>query len=249
MATPSATIQTGEVHVWSLSFSDAESNIANLNQLLSDDEQTRAVRFISDCDRIRFTIARGVLRQLLSAYTGHPARSIQLIYGRHGRPALTASQAHDINFNLSHSGEHALFALSRECDVGVDIERIRPYSPAYRLRLAKRFFSELECSAIQGLTASRVEQAFFACWTRKEAYIKVHGRGLSLPLSQFSVSVNTMSAPQLLATPWCPSDLKLTRLWDLAAPRGYRAAIALKTFAGDPEFRLFKWSDKVSPGL
>ena len=71
MATPSATIQTGEVHVWSLSFSDAESNIANLNQLLSDDEQTRAVRFISDCDRIRFTIARGVLRQLLSALICH----------------------------------------------------------------------------------------------------------------------------------------------------------------------------------
>ena len=95
----------------------------------------------------------------------------------------------------------------------------------------------------------QVEQAFFACWTRKEAYIKVHGRGLSLPLSQFSVSVNPTSAPQLLATPWCPSDLNLTRLWDLAAPRGYRAAIALKTFAGDPEFRLFDWQAKISPGL
>jgi 4'-phosphopantetheinyl transferase len=249
MLTSSATIQTGEVHVWSLSFSDAEPDIAILNLLLSDDEQARAVRFISDNDRTRFIVARGVLRQLLSVYTGHPARSIQLVYGRHGRPALTASQTHNINFNLSHSGEHALFALSREGEVGIDVERIRPYSPGYRLRLAKRFFSELEFSALQGLSTSCVEQAFFACWTRKEAYIKAHGRGLSLPLSQFSVSVNPISAPQLLATPWCPSDLKQTRLWDLAVPRGYHAAIALKKFAGVPEFRLFAWSAKASPDL
>ena len=107
MATSSATIQTGEVHVWSLRFSDAESDIANLSQPLSDDEQARAVRFISDCDRIRFTVARGVLRQLLSAYTRHPARPIQLIYGRHARPALPASQAPGINFTFLLSGEHA----------------------------------------------------------------------------------------------------------------------------------------------
>ena len=249
MNTSSANIHTGNVHVWVLEFSDAESYIVNLSQLLSDDEQSRAIRFVSHPDNIRFTIARGVLRQLLSAYTGHPARSIKLVYGHHGRPALTASQAHSISFNLSHSGEHAYFALSCEGDVGIDIERIRPYSPAYRLRLAKRFFSEMECSAIERLSASMVEQAFFACWTRKEAYIKAHGWGLSLPLSQFSVSVNPRSAAQLLATPWCPSAREAPRLWDLAAPRGYRAAIALKTFAGDPEFRLFKWSDKASSSL
>ena len=249
MATSSATIQTGEIHVWSLSFSDAVPDLTSLHQLLSDDERTRAARFISDIDRTRFTVARGVLRQLLSAYTGHPARSIELVYGLHGRPAVTASQAHDINFNLSHSGKHALFALTGEGEVGIDIERIRPHSPAYRLRLARRFFSEMEFSAIEGLSASCAEQAFFACWTRKEAYIKVHGLGLSLPLSQFSVSVNPASAPQLIATPWCPSDLKLTRLWDLAVPDGYRAAIALNNFTGDPEIRPFDWSAKISPGL
>ncbi len=249
MATSSASIHTDEVHVWFLDFSDAESYITNLSQLLSDDEQARAVRFVSHFDKIRFSITRGVLRQLLSAYTGHSAKSIQLVYGHHGRPALTASQGHGINFNLSHSGEHAYFALSRDGDVGIDIERIRPYSPTYRLRLAKRFFSEMECSAIKGLSASTVEQAFFACWTRKEAYIKAHGRGLSLPLSRFSVSVDPSSAAQLLSTPWRPSDYKLTRLWDLPAPRGYRATIALKAFAGNPEFRHFKWSAKDSPGL
>ena len=249
MATSTARIHTGEVHIWFLKLSDAESYITSLSQLLSEDEQARAARFVSHSDKIRFTIARGVLRQLLSAYTGRPARSIQLAYGRHGRPALTAFPARSINFNLSHSGEHAYFALSREGDVGIDIERIRPYSPAYRLRLAKRFFSEREYSAIERLSTSTAEQAFFACWTRKEAYIKAHGLGLSLPLSQFSVSVDPSSAAQLLATPWCPSDNKLTRLWDLTAPRGYRTAIALKTFTGDPEFRLFEWSAKVSPGL
>ncbi len=249
MAISNARIHSHEVHVWFLKFSDAASYIANLTQLLSDDEQARAVRFVSHADKNRFTIARGVLRQLLSVYTGHSARSIQLVYGRHGRPALTASQAHGISFNLSHSGEYAYFAVLRDGDVGIDIERIRPYSPAYRLRLARRFFSKMECSAIDRLSESTVEQAFFACWTRKEAYIKAHGRGLSLPLSQFSVSVDPSSVAQLLATPWCSSDCKLTRLWDLTAPSGYRAAIALKTFAGDPEFRLFKWSAKVSLGL
>ena len=243
MTTSSLSLHTGQVHVWFLKFSDAESRIANLSQLLSDDEQGRAIRFVSHPDNIRFTIARGVLRQLLSAYTGHPARSIRLVYGRHGRPALTATQAHGINFNLSHSGEHAYFALARDGDVGIDIERIRPYSPAYRLRLAKRFFSKIECSAIERMSTSTVEQAFFACWTRKEAYIKAHGRGLSLPLSQFSVSVDPSSGAQLLSTPWNPSDYKLTQLWDLDAPRGYRAAIALKSPAGDPEFRCFKWPD------
>ena len=136
MSTASTSIDASEVHVWFLKFSDAESYIATLSHLLSDDEQARAVRFVSHSDKIRFTIARGVLRQLLSAYTGHSARSIQLVYGRHGRPALTSSQTHGLNFNLSHSGEHAYFALSRDGDVGIDIERIRPYSPAYRLRLA-----------------------------------------------------------------------------------------------------------------
>jgi len=249
MATASASIHNGEAHVWVLNFSDAESYIASLSQLLSDDEKTRAARFVSRSDQIRFTIARGVLRQLLSTYTGHPAKSIQLVYGRHGRPALAASETHRINFNLSHSGEHAYFALSREDEVGIDIERIRPYSSAYRLRLAKRFFSEMECSAMEELSTSTAEEAFFACWTRKEAYIKAHGRGLSLPLSQFSVSVDPRTAAQLLATPWCPSDHKLTRLWDLEAPTGYRAAIALKSFSGNLEFRFFNWSAQVSLGL
>ncbi len=228
MATSSATIQTGEIHVWSLSFSDAVPDLTSLHQLLSDDERTRAARFISDIDRTRFTVARGVLRQLLSAYTGHPARSIELVYGLHGRPAVTASQAHDINFNLSHSGEHALFALTGEGEVGIDIERIRPHSPAYRLRLARRLFSEMEFSAIEGLNASCVEQAFFACWTRKEAYLKAKGTGLTTKLDEFEVTFLPDEPPAMLRTEIDGEDPHDWQVFDVAVPEGYVAALVAR---------------------
>jgi 4'-phosphopantetheinyl transferase len=124
-----------------------------------------------------------------------------------------------LQFNLSHSGDWALCAVTTAGEVGVDIERVRLRSQAYRLKVARRFFSAHEYHAINS--------AFFSGWTRKEAYIKCHGKGLAIPLDTFTVSIGAASPATLIQSDWNPVDVTQCRLYDLDAPAGYYAALAL----------------------
>ena len=158
--------------------------MASLTAFLSDAERARAGRFRFEKHRMASIIARGVLRSLLSQYLAQPAESITLLDGPKGKPRIEPESSP--HFNVSHSGELAIFAFSR-CEIGADIEIIRGLKEMDGI--AERFFCADECDQLRSSQSADKERAFFRCWTRKEAYIKAIGEGLSAPLDQFQVTL------------------------------------------------------------
>jgi 4'-phosphopantetheinyl transferase len=149
-------------------------------------------------------------------------------YSEYGRPGLaTGSWAGDLDFNVSHSGGHALLGFARGRKVGLDIEKIRKDFGTGEI--AERFFSEAERSALLDLPQEQKHEAFFRCWTRKEAFIKALGEGLSHPLDQFDVSLAPSVPAQLLATRPDAKEAQRWRIWDLQAPTGYTAALVAES--------------------
>lgn len=162
---------------------------------LSDDERARANRFRFERLKMEYTIARGALRYILGFYLSVPPKDIRFHYGPNGKPKL-AIPADDIRFNVSHSASVAAYAIARGPEVGIDIEQIRAVPDM--LAIAKRFFSVDETSDLESLGPECVERGFFYCWTRKEAYIKARGDGLSLPLSSFRVTLRPFDPPRIV---------------------------------------------------
>jgi 4'-phosphopantetheinyl transferase len=192
---------------------------------LSQEELQRAERFHFERDRGCFVSARGILRVLLSKHLDIMPAEIAFAHTRNGKP-FVADYAARVHFNLSHSGERALYAISQTCAPGVDIEYLNrdiDYSG-----LAERFFTRRECAALQLIPESGRKRAFFACWTRKEAVTKATGAGLSLPLDQFEVTLAPDAAPRLLDSAAVP---QLAGCWNLYAPdigNDYIAAVAAR---------------------
>ena len=203
---------------------------------LTADERQRAERYIFQKDRTHFVVARGLLRVLLGCYLRQEPLHLRFIYGPHGKPALaTDTGGVALRFNVSHSHGLALYAITRGREVGVDVERIRP--KVAQEKIAERFFSPREVTVLRALPTPLQATAFFACWTRKEAYIKATGDGLSLPLDQFDVSLAPGEPAVLLRTAWDPQEVACWALQDLAPAPGYRAAVAV---AGH-DWRLTCW--------
>jgi len=165
--------------------------------LLSGTERQRASRFTFDCDRRRFTVARGQLRRLLSTRLGTQPEAIEFVYGVHGKPSLAQRCAEsDLHFNVSHSDDIAVYAFSVEHEVGVDIESIRVMRDAEDI--AASFFSPNENDAYLALDPNERPVGFFNCWTRKEAFIKALGDGLCQPLDSFDVSLTPGKPAKIL---------------------------------------------------
>jgi 4'-phosphopantetheinyl transferase len=154
--------------------------VDDLKPLLSSDEWERAVRFRAEEHRDLFVVGRAILRKLLSCYVPQPAESLVFRYGSKGKPHLRDYP--DLQFNLAHSGGCALYAVGTD-ELGVDIELIKP-SRDWR-KISARFFSPREVEELTALDASQRLSGFFSCWTRKEAYIKATGEGMSSPLDKF----------------------------------------------------------------
>lgn len=170
------------VHIWRASLRvDAEALIA----LLAPDERDRARCFRFERDREAFIVARGTLRLVLSRYLGIAPEDLVFRYGDHGKPELAMDS--DVQFNLSHAGDVALIAVARSRQLGVDVEPIRALPDADRI--VERFFSSREVAVYRSLPSPARPEAFFTCWTRKEAFIKALGDGLTHPLDAFDVTV------------------------------------------------------------
>ncbi len=201
---------------------DAEQ-VRQCTGLLSRDEQLRAERFHFERDRRRFVAARGILRVLLGEHLGITPASIAFGYAKNGKPFI-ADHAASMHFNVAHAHERALYAISKSCALGVDIEYLNrdiDYSG-----LAERFFTSRERTELKRIPESDRKRAFFSCWTRKEAVIKATGDGLSLPLNQFEVTLAPGIAPRLLDSAAAP---QLAGYWNLYAPdigNDYIAAVA-----------------------
>lgn len=175
-----------EVHVFRARLDLDATELEKLALTLSAEEWERARRFRFSRDRDRFTAARGVLRLILTRYlSGDPAR-LRFAYAPFGKPSLDSGG--ELRFNVAHSDEWALFAVTRGREVGVDVERIRPDFATEEI--AERFYSGMEVAALRALPPRERAVGFFVCWTRKEAYLKARGEGLSVPLASFSVSLD-----------------------------------------------------------
>jgi 4'-phosphopantetheinyl transferase len=188
------------------------------------DERERADRFHFEVDQRRAVIGRGYLRLLLGQILDRPANKLQFEYDEFGKPSLIPNQGLPLQFNVSHSGDMILIAITIGRAVGVDVERIRTdFDPD---EIAARFFSANECKILASLAGPVRYKAFFACWTRKEAYLKARGVGLSLPLDQFDVSFLPDEQPRLLATRPDPAEARRWRLRALDLSGDYAAALA-----------------------
>ena len=213
------------VHVWRVNLDQSPSQIALFQNNLDDDERSRADRFYFSRDRERFIVARGILRAILGRYSNRPPDSLSFSYSTHGKPALASeSDADAIRFNLSHSHGKALYAVSRGREVGVDLEFIRGDLEAEQI--AQQYFSHSEIVALRALPTSLQKYAFFLCWTRKEAYIKARGEGLSMPLDQFDVSLIPGEPAALLSTKPDSDEARRWSLQNLTPASGCAAAVA-----------------------
>ena len=194
------------------------ARLDSLYEILGPQERERAMRFRFAEHRREFIVCRGTLREILAPYLAlHPGR-IAFSYNRYGKPYLRDS---DIHFNVSHSGGWALQAVARDCEVGIDIERVDARFASDQI--PERFFSPREVAQLRALPMSRQTAAFFRCWTRKEAYIKARGLGLALPLDSFDVSVGADDPPALWrAGDWSVQDAAAR---DFNFPAGYAAAV------------------------
>ncbi|MEO1134432.1 MAG: 4'-phosphopantetheinyl transferase superfamily protein [Cyanobacteria bacterium J06639_1] len=221
---PASGVELGdrEVHVWRAHLTS--ENPDRWRNLLSPDERTRADRFKFSRDRDCFTVARGILRTLLGRYLRRSPRAIKFAYGEYGKPELADHPTSTIHFNLSHSGEMALWAVGRHAPVGIDIERVRSDYPGEAI--AKRFFSAFECEQLDQIPNALKSEAFFRCWTRKEAFVKALGGGLAgVPLDQFDVELRGDRPAALLATRWNPKEAERWTLLNLSVHAGYCAAV------------------------
>ncbi|HKY26788.1 MAG TPA: 4'-phosphopantetheinyl transferase superfamily protein [Pyrinomonadaceae bacterium] len=221
------TLADQEVHIWRVSVSQAQSSVTHLSRLLDEEESKRAARFHFERDRVRFIVARGGLRIILGQYLKIDPAVIEFSYSAHGKPAL--SRAHSdsvIKFNLAHSHDLALYAFSPKRELGIDVEHMRPEVAGDDI--AKRFFAAPEVDALRSLSAERRLEAFFNCWTRKEAYIKARGEGLTFPLSNFVVSMTPGEPASLLTVQDSPQEAARWSLQELDAGEGYAASVAVE---------------------
>jgi 4'-phosphopantetheinyl transferase len=221
--------------VWRLSLLQPPAQIAILARTLSPDERERAARFYFERDRNAFTVARGALRTLIAIYTGQPPEDLVFGYQTKGKPYLTAPPS-DIRFNISHSGDVALLAFTTSREVGVDVERRRPMQDL--LSVAKLSFSPREYTTLCGLPPHDQTDAFFSCWSRKEAFIKVTGEGVS-QLADFDVSLRPGEPARLLWVKDVAPGHEPWSMHDLPAIPGYAAALAVK--AHDVRIDCWDW--------
>jgi 4'-phosphopantetheinyl transferase len=213
-----------EVHVRIASLDYPQSEMKYFESILAEDEIDRANRFYFAKDRKRFVAGRGLLRVILSSYVGMSPGEIIFAYGSHGKPALKRQDGQAaIEFNLAHTHAMAIYAITQDRPVGVDIEFIQADFPIEEV--AKNFFSSSELAALQALPRKLRVAAFFKCWTRKEAFIKALGDGLSRPLADFDVSLVPGEPAQLLNVGWAPEETSRWCIKDIDAVPGFSAAM------------------------
>jgi 4'-phosphopantetheinyl transferase len=228
------------IHIWTLPTRAPEGMVRAFERCLAADEVERAARFRTENLRESFVAVHGALRYLLGHYLEVEPASVRFRYGPKGKPALECGGAH---FNLSHSGCLAAIAVAGpDCEVGIDVEQARPLTDIEQI--ARRFFCAEEAAEILSLPEAERAQAFFRCWTRKEAFIKAIGDGLSLPLDSFRVSVHAGAPARFHHIGHDAAAARDWALHDLALAPGYAAALA---YRGPPRPLLF--SSLSDPGV
>jgi 4'-phosphopantetheinyl transferase len=232
-------LSPSEVHVWRAQQSPAQERDTKLLDVLSPEERRRAERFLIPAARDEFVWRRTTLRRVLARYLACAPADLELVTGRWGKPELADTHGSQVRFNVAHSHELLLLAVSLSREVGVDVEHVRAVPNG--LRLARQFFTEREARELARLPEQELERGFFGCWTRKEAYVKATGRGLTTQLRSFSV---TLAPRRHVPLTLEDHDDACGGLWDIRELRpaqGYVGALAaegrdwtVKLFDGSP---------------
>jgi 4'-phosphopantetheinyl transferase len=222
------------VYVWPVANVASKGILSRLEEILSEDEKARADRFRFDHLRQSFVVARGILRVLLGRYLGISPASVQFSYSATGKPSLAVSDW--LDFNASHSGDLAVYAFTAQGAVGVDVEQVRPLTEMQDI--AGRFFCFEEAAELMSLAPTERTHAFFLCWTRKEAYIKATGEGLSAPLDSFRVTLRPGQPARFIQQPagagWQLHDLKLDSNYAAAVAYHGKERAVIIVPASDP---------------
>lgn len=211
------------VHVWRASLDADAARLHRLARHLSDDERERASQFRAERNRLRYLVAHGLLREILSRYLGAAPSALRFRRQARGKPELDGEP---LRFNMSHAGDRALYAVTRRCDVGIDLERVRAELAV--MEIARRFFSPREVTALEALPDALRREAFFACWTRKEAFIKATGQGLVTNLSAFAVSLAPGEPAQLLHVEGDPGEPSRWTVRAIEPGEGYAGAVVVR---------------------
>lgn len=228
-----------EVHIWCADLELVPLEIESLLATMTNDEQARAERFHFQKNREHYIAARGYLRAILGHYLGFDPVKIRFNYSHYGKPDLAEGfKAETIRFNVSHSNGIALYAITRGREIGVDIEQIR--FDFNTDEIVHHFFSTEEIADLSRLPNALKHKAFFDCWTRKEAYIKARGEGLSLPLDQFRVSITPGAPAALLSNKMDPAEVSRWSLQSLSPLAGYAASLAVE--GKGYELKCWQWS-------
>jgi 4'-phosphopantetheinyl transferase len=216
-----------EVQIWRVALDLPASSVAQLQRVLAADELARAEQFRAPASRSRFIAAHGLLRHILGQYLNTDPQQLQFCFGPYGKPFLAPAQSrYDVRFNLSHSQRLGLFAFTRGRDIGVDIEYLR--APKRWERIARCCLSASEQTVLYALPARAQRAALVACWTRKEAYLKATGQGLTQPLHQIDIGIR----PGDSAAPACPAadrrEFSRWSLLELAPGLGYVGTLVVE---------------------
>lgn len=223
----SLSLPSGEVHVWRVGLEQLPDLHDGFLRTLAQDERARADRFHFEKHRRHFIVSRGFLRSLLARYLETAPEDVRFSYGTYGKPALDGEHhTSRLRFNASHSGEIAVYAFVQDHEVGIDVEYIKEDFESEGI--AERFFSAYEVQTLTALPEPQKAEAFFRCWTRKEAFIKALGSGLSHPLDQFDVTLTPDEPAALLRIHHDPESVSRWSLFDLDVGDGYAAALAVE---------------------
>jgi 4'-phosphopantetheinyl transferase len=237
---PDLALPGDAVHVWRVELEQPGELLRRLAQTLSLDEQERAGRFRFERHRRRFIVARAVLRSILGRYLGLEPERLEFRYGGRGKPYLADKfSQYALEFNLAHSHELALCAFTQGREIGIDLEHLR--SIADMAQISARFFSARENATLSALPEDQRLRAFYDCWTRKEAFLKATGEGLTHPLDQFDVSLAPGEPASLLHVQGDSLEAARWSLRALEPGRDYAAAVALRARG----LSLMYWSEEI----
>ncbi|MDK4740177.1 4'-phosphopantetheinyl transferase superfamily protein [Rhizobium sp. CNPSo 3464] len=213
------------IDVWTWSLDATPSQLDGFAALLSAEELTRAARFVRERDRQRFIVGRGRLRSILGQYLGLSPQKVSFTYNDYGKPYVAFPGGTHLHFNLSHSADLAALAISDRYELGIDVEEIR----FLKEDIAGRFFSRKECLTLRALPPEAYLDGFYRCWTRKEAFVKAHGEGLSLALDSFDVTFDWTSEPRLERLEGDPDAPFNWRILELETPATFAGAVVALT--------------------
>jgi 4'-phosphopantetheinyl transferase len=224
-------LEVGQVHVFRMELDLPEPRLPGLLALLDSEERSRAGRLLRDCDRRRFIAAHGQMRQALAAHLHCTPDELSFITNENGKPYL--NEVGRLQFNLTHSKSVGMLAVALEMEIGIDVETVR--DTVDYADIARHFFAPGEIKKLFALPPEQQLRAFFTCWTRKEAYMKARGLGLSIPLDSFEVTLTPEDPPRLLNHPSTDQWV----LHDLSPSPEHVAALAVPITAQPPV--LYTW--------